>query len=164
VGIRALLVCAGATALIVVGAGPVIGEDEDLSRARAACESRGTDAAKLEGMRALVAIDSAASRRTLEGYAQGRDRRLAAAAIGTIGRADYAGARGKLRGIFEDEDLPHASRALAFAAWARLEIASGSSWSAVESYGREHCEAGSALLDSVLAAKNALAPETTGGR
>jgi hypothetical protein len=81
-----------------------------------------------------------------------------------MGRADYPGARGKLQQIFEDETLPHASRALAFAAWARLEVAAGTSWSAVESYGREHSEAGSALRDSVLAAKNALAPETAEGR
>ena len=150
--------------LIVAGAGPVIGEDTRLVAARRACDGRGTDVTKLEAMRELVAIDSSAARQALETYAAGSNARLAVAAITTIGRADYRGARSKLQTIFEDDTRPHTSRAMAFAAWARLETKSGTAWSVIEQYGRDHCEAGSALEDSVLAAKNALAPATTGGK
>lgn len=156
-----------AGALVVVGAGPLVGQDAALTRAEAACEARGPLETKLAALEELADLDTSASRRSLARFAAGSDPVLASHALFTIGRADYSGARDTLRTIYENTRKPHAVRVAAFLALARAEIAGGASWSTMEAYGRRDCAEGSALDASILAARNALAPSTStsgGGR
>ena len=165
---RAALVVAGlvlaAGVLVFAGAGPAIGADAKVTQAKAVIDGGSVPESKRAALMDLADLDSSAGREALEGYADGKDDKLAAYALLTIGKADYSGARTKLEKVFEDAKRPHAARVAAFLALARLRAKDGDTWNQIASYAANHVKDGTPLADSVAAAKNALFPTTQEGK
>lgn len=156
----------GIGVLIAAGVGPAIGEDEAAQRLLATCEGRGTAIQKLSAVQALGKLDTKAGHAALESVAVGKDGPLAARACVAMGLANYPGAKQALMKLFEDPKRSHAARVGAFVAYARSEMAAGTPWGTVEAYGLGHCDKGSKLEASILAAKNGIsaAQRRSGGR
>ena len=143
--------------LIVAGEGPAIGEDTAAAKLQAICTGRHTDSAKRAALEDLKVLDTSAAHAALEALTESKDQQVAVLATLTIGRAGYDGADEKLQSIYEDEDVSEAVRASALQAYARLAKAQGTSWEAIESYGKQHCGRKSRLEAVLMSTKNVVA-------
>jgi len=127
------------------------------------CTSRGGDCRKLLALEELLTTDSSAARDALAEIADSGDDRVAAMAIGALGRGDQSGARDKIEAVFEDTDRSDAVRAAALSAHCRLKAADGDSWSDCGGYVRSTAGRNQRLRDAWASVKAKYWPEEADG-
>lgn len=151
-----VLAAACVAALLTWGAGPVIGEDTEVTHRREVCSGTGNDVGKRAALEDLKGFATSDARRALEDIVDGSDESSSVLALLTIGRSNHSGAANKLRAVFESGSRSHAVRVAAFQAYARTRAAAGDSWDDIAEYLDEHVSSGTRLHASCSAARAAL--------